>query len=85
MIRKLENPLQSPRRRGRFKPTALNPVIVEEENDLLNPRSPVGGATADVTVVTTPPEVDSNDNVESTDSVGEKSEATPGRYQVTSV
>ena len=56
-MRKLEAPLQSPRRRGRFKPPPLNPVIVEEESrDLISPRSitvevnnlpplPVSGAT----------------------------------------
>ena len=37
MVRRLETPLQSPRRRNRFKPTPLDPVIVEEESDLLSP------------------------------------------------
>ena len=51
MVRKLEAPLPSPRRRGRFKPTPLNPiVVVEEENNLISPRSP----TAEV-VDTLPP------------------------------
>lgn len=57
MIRKLEAPLQSPRRRaGRFKPTPLDPIIVEEESDLLSPQSPeqivitaeISGANDDV-------------------------------------
>ena len=42
MVKKLDAPLQSPRRRPRFKPTPLSPIIVEEESDLLSPRSPPG-------------------------------------------
>ena len=48
MVRKLEGPLQSPRK-NRFKPTPLSPkIIVEEESDLLSPRTKeVGAVVAD--------------------------------------
>lgn len=48
MVRKLEGPLQSPHR-NRFKPTPLSPeIIVEEESDLLSPRTKeVGDVVAD--------------------------------------
>ena len=49
MVRKLDAPLQSPHRRGRFKPTSLNPIIVEEESDLISPRSPHGNRETVVT------------------------------------
>lgn len=49
MVRKLEGPLQSPRR-SLFKPTPLSPkVIVEEESDLLSPSTKeAGGAVAGI-------------------------------------
>ena len=81
MIRKLEAPLQSPRRRGRFKPTPLNPVIVEEESDLLSPRS----MTVEVTD-TLPPLPTEAENEEG-EGEGDKplSATNATMYQVTSV
>ena len=78
MVRKLEAPLQSPRRRGRFKPMPLDPVIIEEESDLLSPRSLVGGATGDV-----PAAENSADGAQSGATPGDQFAAS--RYQVTSV
>ena len=82
MVRKLEAPLQSPRRRGRFKPTPLDPVIVEEESrDLISPRS------LTVEVNDLPPLPVSGETKED----GEEEDAPPlsatntARYQVTSV
>jgi hypothetical protein len=82
MVRKLEAPLQSPRRRGRFKPTPLDPVIVEEESrDLISPRS------LTVEVNDLPPLPVSGETRED----GEEEDAPPlsatnaARYQVTSV
>ena len=81
MVRKLEAPLQSPRRRGRFKPTPLDPVIVEEESrDLISPRS----LTVDVNDL--PPLPVSEETREDGEEDAPPLSATNvARYQVTSV
>ena len=40
MIRKLDAPFQSPRRKARFQSTPLKPSVVEEEVEPISPRSP---------------------------------------------
>ena len=89
MERKLDAPLQSPRRRPRFKPTPLSPIIVEEESDLLSPRSPpgghvgaIGGGVSD-TDGATPASDDHQTPVVKTEEP--KSKPTSPRFQVTSV
>ena len=88
MVRKLEAPLQSPRRRSRFKPTPLDPIIVEEESDLLSPRSPVSGVGVavggGVTGGKNTTDSSSNDGARGKQSQ-DLSVGTAGRYQVTSV
>ena len=85
MVRKLEAPLQSPRRRGRFKPTPLDPIIVEEESrDLISPQS----LTVDVNNLPPLPVSGGDDGQEEEEEEERKDvplSATNVGYQVTSV
>jgi hypothetical protein len=89
MVRKLDAPLQSPRRRARFKPTPLSPIIVEEEHDLLSPCSPqeravmghgIGSSDTDGATA-------AGDNHDTTANTDENPKAKPvsAGFQVTSV